>query len=307
MEEIEARARRCSRASRSGSGTASHFRCQSRRSSTAIFGLRAPGCRGHDGGARSPSSPRTRIEQLSGLLLPSRSSEIWVNASEARKWPLPCRLPRSDTSWAIWVLHRNGQQSAFSAAMDQWRNRIPLPRRRPRSPKVTEEEANVFAAALLMPARPTRCHYLETGKDHTAMRQLLRLQPRRRRSAHASGALQRRTAEPRHRRSRSLSERSSPPTPCPMSTISASKAPAITIQELLAEPLRLGDPIVSGPLAVFPIFLARPEPRLHIPGRRHRARAHRQRTRRRRLGQRPSGPQPDPTPGDARRRRRGAA
>jgi IrrE N-terminal-like domain len=110
----------------------------------------------------APGSPGIEEGQsLSGLLLASRG-EIWVNAAEAREWP-PRRRFTIGHELGHWVMHRTGQQALFCrrgtvAPEDQVaETRPPLP--------VTEEEANAFAAALLMPARLVREHYADCSGD----------------------------------------------------------------------------------------------------------------------------------------------
>ncbi len=103
----------------------------------------APGCPELDPG-----------QSISGLLLASRG-EIWVNADEARQWPGRRRFTICH-ELGHWVLHRRGQQSLFCRRgsieeAEHADTRPPVP--------VTEEEANVFAAALLMPARLIRREY----------------------------------------------------------------------------------------------------------------------------------------------------
>ncbi len=94
-------------------------------------------------------------ESLSGLLLPSLG-QIWVNKDEATQWP-PRRRFTIAHELGHHVLHRTGQQALFCrrATVDPEdkpaTTRPPLP--------VTEEEANVFAAALLMPAALIERYY----------------------------------------------------------------------------------------------------------------------------------------------------
>ena len=91
-------------------------------------------------------------ETLSGLLLPSLG-QIWVNADEAVQWP-PRRRFTIAHELGHWVLHRNGPAGALLSQGRGARGRGAgddagaLP--------VTEQEANAFAAALLMPAPPDR-------------------------------------------------------------------------------------------------------------------------------------------------------
>jgi hypothetical protein len=108
----------------------------------------APGC-----------PPIGSDETISGLLLPSRA-EIWVNADEATQWP-PRRRFTIAHELGHWVLHRTGQQALFcrKAVVDPddkpATTRPPIP--------VTEQEANAFAAALLMPAHLIERYYRKTN------------------------------------------------------------------------------------------------------------------------------------------------
>lgn len=104
----------------------------------------------------APGSPNlAEDETLSGLLLPSLG-QIWVNKDEATKWPARRRFTIAH-ELGHHVLHRTGQQSLFCrrAMVDPddkpATTRPPLP--------VSEEEANVFAAALLMPAALIERYY----------------------------------------------------------------------------------------------------------------------------------------------------
>lgn len=104
----------------------------------------------------APGCPKlSEDETLSGLLLPSLG-QIWVNKDEATQWP-PRRRFTIAHELGHHVLHRTGQQSLFCrrAVVDPddkpATTRPPLP--------VSEEEANVFAAALLMPAALIERYY----------------------------------------------------------------------------------------------------------------------------------------------------
>jgi hypothetical protein len=94
-------------------------------------------------------------ETISGLLIPSLG-EIWVNAEEAAEWPGRRRFTIGH-ELGHHVLHRSGQQTLFCrrAAVDVDPGSVPA---RPPLPEL-EEEANVFAAALLMPAEMLRAEY----------------------------------------------------------------------------------------------------------------------------------------------------
>jgi hypothetical protein len=122
--------------------------------------------------SRLPGAPPLDPGQaVSGLLLASRG-EIWVNADEAREWPGRRRFTICH-ELGHWRLHRTGQESLFCrsttvapeepAAQAAASTKPPVP--------VTEEEANVFAAALLMPARLIRTHYPRI-RDHPEMCEL---------------------------------------------------------------------------------------------------------------------------------------
>ncbi len=105
-------------------------------------------------------------DSLSGLLLSARG-EIWVNADEARQWP-PRRRFTIGHELGHHVLHRTGQQTLFCRKVtvdpdvgQPADTRPPLP--------VPEEEANMFAAALLMPGELMRRHYRQCGGDFEEM------------------------------------------------------------------------------------------------------------------------------------------
>src|SRR3954454_14446481 len=88
----------------------------------------------------APGAPELRDGQsLSGLLLPARG-EIWVNASEARDWP-PRRRFTIGHELGHWVMHRHSESVFCRSAAIAESARPAL--------QVPEEEANVFAAALL--------------------------------------------------------------------------------------------------------------------------------------------------------------
>ena len=115
----------------------------------------APGC-----------PPLENGQSLSGLLLAARG-EIWVNAAEAREWP-PRRRFTIGHELGHWVMHRTGQESLFCREATVAPEETPDPATtRPPLP-ITEEEANAFAAALLMPARLIREHYPRV-RDHAEM------------------------------------------------------------------------------------------------------------------------------------------
>ncbi len=108
----------------------------------------------------APGAPELSAGQaLSGLLLPDRG-EIWVNALEAREWP-PRRRFTIAHELGHWRLHRHADDGVYCRASaidaDDDADRPPLPPR--------EEEANTFAAALLMPADLLREQYVACDRD----------------------------------------------------------------------------------------------------------------------------------------------
>ena len=118
----------------------------------SCFGLRV---RDLDDLRAAPGVPELPADQsLSGLLLPALG-EIWVNAAEAREWP-PRRRFTIGHELGHWYLHRvAGAVWCRSHSVDPSEStRDTRPARAPE-----EDEANEFAAALLMPARLLRGHY----------------------------------------------------------------------------------------------------------------------------------------------------
>jgi hypothetical protein len=111
--------------------------------------------------ATAPGAPELDHGQsLSGLLLPA-IGEIWVNAQEGRQWP-PRRRFTIAHELGHWRLHRDDDERAVfcrsgSIAPDAAQPREQIP--------AAEDEANVFAAALLMPARLVEQQYLRCGRD----------------------------------------------------------------------------------------------------------------------------------------------
>jgi len=114
----------------------------------------------------APGCPQVDGEQtISGLLLPSRG-EIWVNAGEARQWP-PRRRFTIGHELGHWVLHQDEQTSLFcrhGTVDPEGREGAERP---PLDP--IEEQANWFAASLLMPAALVRRHYERTDGDFEAL------------------------------------------------------------------------------------------------------------------------------------------
>lgn len=91
-----------------------------------------------------------RARELSGLLLPGRR-EVWVNRSEALEWP-PRRRFTIAHELGHWCLHKSKDKAVYCRA-DAVAEGDGHP------PPGIEEEANVFAAALLMPAQLIRERY----------------------------------------------------------------------------------------------------------------------------------------------------
>jgi IrrE N-terminal-like domain len=100
-----------------------------------------------------PGSPKLdRDETLSGLLLASRG-EIWVNAAEAREWPTRRRFTIGH-ELGHWVMHRDDERTVFCRS----KTVQPDEDADENAPDI-EEEASIFAAALLMPAEMLRREY----------------------------------------------------------------------------------------------------------------------------------------------------
>ena len=101
----------------------------------------------------------TGDQALSGLLLPDRG-EIWVDAGESREWPARRRFTIAH-ELGHWRLHRHGDEAVYcrSSVVDSdvvsARPALPAP----------EEEANAFAAAVLMPAQLIRDQYVACERD----------------------------------------------------------------------------------------------------------------------------------------------
>jgi hypothetical protein len=114
--------------------------------------------------AAAPGAPAMGAGQaLSGLLLPDRG-EIWVNAQEAKEWP-PRRRFTIGHELGHWQLHRHGGQGVYcrASAVDEEDGEPPVERAQP------EEEANAFAAAVLMPAWLIRTEYKACGRDFESL------------------------------------------------------------------------------------------------------------------------------------------
>jgi hypothetical protein len=112
----------------------------------------------------APGAPKLIAGQaLSGLLLPA-IGEIWVNAEEARQWPARRRFTIAH-ELGHWRLHRDAEERAMfcrsgSIAADTTaRTQVPP----------AEDDANVFAAAILMPARLVQEQYLRCDRDFSRL------------------------------------------------------------------------------------------------------------------------------------------
>jgi hypothetical protein len=119
----------------------------------------------------APGAPALDAGQtLSGLLLPARG-EIWVDADEARQWPARRRFTIAH-ELGHWELHRHGGHAVYCRSASVTDEAVaPAPvvaAGRPPLPR-PEEEANAFAAALLMPARLICAHYAQPGRDFTSL------------------------------------------------------------------------------------------------------------------------------------------
>lgn len=108
----------------------------------------------------APGAPQLDLGQtLSGLLLPA-VGEIWVNAEEARQWPARRRFTIAH-ELGHWRLHRAAERGVFCRAASV---EPEAPHARPAIPPA-ESEANVFAAAVVMPARLIREQYVRCNHD----------------------------------------------------------------------------------------------------------------------------------------------
>jgi hypothetical protein len=108
----------------------------------------------------APGAPKLGHGQaLSGLLLPALG-EIWVNAEEARQWPARRRFTIAH-ELGHWRLHRDAERGVFcrsgSIEPETPQTKTPLP--------LPEDEANVFGAAVLMPARLIQEQYIRCDRD----------------------------------------------------------------------------------------------------------------------------------------------
>ena len=115
--------------------------------------------------AMAPGAPTLGPGQsLSGLLLPT-IGEIWVNAEEGRQWPARRRFTIAH-ELGHWRLHRDAEERAVhcragSIEPDATNARTPLP--------PAEDEANFFAAAVLMPARLDQEQYVRSEREFSRL------------------------------------------------------------------------------------------------------------------------------------------
>ena len=117
----------------------------------------------------APGSPELEPGQtFSGLLL-ADLGEIWVNAEEARRWP-PRRRFTIGHELGHWVMHRSGERSLFCRSTTVQPDEQPEQGAAAEIPDI-EEEASVFAAALLMPAHLVRREY-ERDRDFNRLCEL---------------------------------------------------------------------------------------------------------------------------------------
>jgi IrrE N-terminal-like domain len=108
----------------------------------------------------APGAPQLEEGQaLSGLRRPTLG-EIWVNGDEARQWP-PRRRFTIAHELGRWCLHRDVERNEFcrASAIEPV-----APELRPPLPPA-EEQANSFAAALLMPSRLIEERYADCNGD----------------------------------------------------------------------------------------------------------------------------------------------
>ena len=126
------------------------------------FGLHV--CERDDLQAAPGAPPLEPGQTLSGLLLADRG-EIWVNRSEAEEWP-PRKRFTICHELGHWCMHRGagGRVYCRSSATDSDAQKGGDVVGRPRLPPA-EEEANAFAAALLIPAPLLRKEYERYRRD----------------------------------------------------------------------------------------------------------------------------------------------
>jgi hypothetical protein len=115
----------------------------------------------------APGAPEVPSDRsLSGLLLAS-AGEIWVNAAEAREWP-PRRRFTIGHELGHWVLHCERGKGAVYCRSTSVEDE---PAEASEGPPLPEQEANVFGAAMVMPAWLLREQY-ERNRDFQHLCQL---------------------------------------------------------------------------------------------------------------------------------------
>ena len=97
-----------------------------------------------------------------------------MNAEEGREWP-PRRRFTIGHELGHFVLHSDGERSLFCRSTAVQADEQPDPKAPPPDLPDIEEEASVFAAALLMPARLVRREYEVDREFFEALRLLRRV------------------------------------------------------------------------------------------------------------------------------------
>lgn len=126
----------------------------------AIAGLLAAVQRARNREQARQEQARAQRQSLSGLLLPA-TGEIWVNAEEGRQWPARRRFTIAH-ELGHWRLHRDAEERAVFCRKGSIE---PDPAQAHERLPPAEDEANVFAAAVLMPARLVQEQYVRCERD----------------------------------------------------------------------------------------------------------------------------------------------
>ncbi len=101
-------------------------------------------------------------QSLSGLLLPARG-EIWVNAVEAAEWPARRRFTIAH-ELGHWCLHRSIEHSVFCRTATIDADEVDATDQ-PALISAMERDANLFAAAVMMPVPLVSERYASCGRD----------------------------------------------------------------------------------------------------------------------------------------------